>query len=64
MTHLVGIPGVFGARMTGAGFGGCAVALCRPGAIGLERLGTPAWRVRASDGTVARRARPDGTGGE
>ncbi len=41
VTHLVGIPGVFGARMTGAGFGGCAVALCRPGAIGLERLGHP-----------------------
>ena len=23
--------GVFGARLTGAGFGGCAIALCRPG---------------------------------
>jgi galactokinase len=26
-------PGVYGARMTGAGFGGCAIALCEPGAI-------------------------------
>ena len=26
-------PGVFGARMTGAGFGGCVVALTRPGAV-------------------------------
>lgn len=28
-----GVEGVFGARMTGGGFGGCAVALCRPGAV-------------------------------
>lgn len=26
-------PGVYGARLTGAGFGGCVVALARPGAI-------------------------------
>lgn len=26
-------PGVFGARMTGGGFGGCLVAMCRPGAV-------------------------------
>ena len=25
-----GVPGVYGARVTGAGFGGCVVALCRP----------------------------------
>jgi galactokinase len=37
-------PGVYGARMTGGGFGGCIVALARPGAV------TQGWRVRAVDG--------------
>jgi galactokinase len=41
---LRGRPGVFGARLTGAGFGGCAVALCRPGALDVG------WRLVASDG--------------
>jgi galactokinase len=27
------MPGVFGARMTGGGFGGCIVALCEPDAV-------------------------------
>jgi galactokinase len=36
--------GVFGARMTGGGFGGCVVAICRPGAI------ADGWIVRASQG--------------
>jgi galactokinase len=48
--HLQGIPGVYGARMTGAGFGGCVVALSQPGAIDLAALSTPAWRVRPSAG--------------
>jgi galactokinase len=48
--HLQAIPGVYGARMTGAGFGGCAVVLAEPGAVNLARLSTPAWRVRASSG--------------
>jgi galactokinase len=29
-----GVPGVFGARITGGGFGGCAVALVEPEAVG------------------------------
>ena len=57
---LLDRPGVFGARMTGAGFGGCVVALCRPGAVDPQTLGTPAWRVRPSDGTVALRDSGDG----
>lgn len=52
---LTARPGVFGARMTGAGFGGCVVALCRPGAIDPHRLSTPAWRVEACDGTASLR---------
>jgi galactokinase len=48
-------PGVLGARMTGAGFGGCVVALTRPGALDPGTWPTPAWRLQASDGTVAAR---------
>jgi galactokinase len=36
--------GVFGARMTGGGFGGCLVAICEPGTI------SDGWVVRASAG--------------
>jgi galactokinase len=42
-------PGVFGARMTGGGFGGCIVALCAPGALDVTQE-TDAWIVRASSG--------------
>lgn len=48
-------PGVLGARMTGAGFGGCVVALARPGSFDADAWPTPAWTVQASDGTVAAR---------
>jgi galactokinase len=47
---LSGRPGVFGARLTGAGFGGCVVALTEPGALDLDALRTPAWRVHAARG--------------
>lgn len=36
----VNTPGVFGARMTGGGFGGCIVAMCTP------ESSLPGWRVR------------------
>jgi galactokinase len=52
---LSSTPGVFGARMTGAGFGGCVVALTRPGAVDTAAWPTRAWAVRAADGTVAAR---------
>lgn len=43
--HLISTRGVYGARLTGAGFGGCVVALCAPGA-----LGGIGWTVQAVDG--------------
>ena len=48
-------PGVLGVRMTGAGFGGCVVALGEPGSLNPTTLGAKAWRVKPCDGTVARR---------
>jgi galactokinase len=55
VTALTDRPGVFGARMTGAGFGGCVVALSLPGAVDLRAFPGEAWRVEAADGTLARR---------
>jgi galactokinase len=38
-----GVPGVYGARVTGAGFGGCVIVLCRP----KTRIAGPVvWRGR------------------
>ena len=42
--NLLDTPGVHGARLTGAGFGGCVIALTRPDAV------TGGWVVRAVDG--------------
>ena len=44
VAHVCATPGVFGARMTGGGFGGCLVALTEPGAL------LTGWVVRAVAG--------------
>jgi galactokinase len=44
VARLVATPGVFGARLTGAGFGGCVVALAEPGTL------DEGWTVTASAG--------------
>lgn len=49
VAEVCATPGVFGARMTGGGFGGCLVALTEPGAL----LG--GWVVRAVDGACIAR---------
>ncbi len=50
VASLRGLPGVYGARITGGGFGGCVVAACREGAGLAERWPGPAWIVTATDG--------------
>jgi galactokinase len=51
---LVGRPGVFGARMTGGGFGGCVVALAVRGVLDPRALPTQAWKVVPSAGASVR----------
>ena len=50
VAELADTPGVYGARMTGGGFGGCVVALCDPEAR------VDGWVVRASEGARLERA--------
>jgi galactokinase len=53
--HLLGQPGVLGARMSGGGFGGCVLALCRPGSPALDpesHAPRRAWRVSPSAGAA------------
>jgi galactokinase len=45
---------VFGARLTGAGMGGCAVALAEPGALAPRLAGRTHWVVRPSAGACLR----------
>ncbi|MET0276632.1 MAG: galactokinase family protein [Acidimicrobiia bacterium] len=47
VSHLATLPGVYGARMTGAGFGGHVIALCRADTDAADQFG---WRARASQG--------------
>jgi galactokinase len=54
VASLVAQPGVYGARLTGAGFGGCAVALAAPD---VEIDG--GWRVEAAAGASVETL-PDG----
>lgn len=48
-TTLDATPGVLGARITGGGWGGCVVALTRPGAVDPSSFDA-AWYVEASAG--------------
>jgi galactokinase len=53
------MPGVYGARMTGGGFGGCAIALCAPDSPALDlehHAPRRAWRVSPSAGADVRTA--------
>jgi galactokinase len=48
--ELISRPGVYGARLTGGGFGGCVVALTEPGAVDLG------WKLQPSGGAWVEKA--------
>jgi galactokinase len=53
--HLLGLPGVLGARMSGGGFGGCVIALCRPDSPALDPTAHAprrSWRISPAGGAV------------
>ena len=53
--HLLGLPGVLGARMSGGGFGGCVLALCRPDSPALDpeaHATRRSWRVSPAAGAA------------
>jgi galactokinase len=55
--RLVRTPGVYGARMSGGGFGGCVIALCEPDSPALEvesYAPQRAWRVTPAAGAEVR----------
>jgi len=50
VARLLGTEGVFGARMTGGGFGGCVVAICERGALDDVRWSEERWPVQPGAG--------------
>jgi len=50
VARLTATRGVYGARLTGGGWGGCVVALTEPGA--LDGLQAASWTVRPSAGAI------------
>jgi galactokinase len=49
VSNVRGVPGVYGARVTGAGFGGCVIVLCKP----KTRINGPVvWRGRPAAGAA------------
>jgi galactokinase len=61
VARLRSTAGVRGARLTGGGFGGCAVALCEPGAViegAFDVIASDGARVRTAAGPSAPRTPP------